>query len=176
MSDMPPQPSAGTPLPAVSPSDIPDQSAPWLRWIVLAAVALAAMLVGAGAAATSFLVLVQDGQQDRYVVTVFLGADVTAEQKEAVESALSARYPVDGVRLDSAEETWERYREQYKDTLDLDDETPEGVSESFRVETTGEVFDCAALSPVGRMAGVRMISVVQPPAEGRPYTLLVDCL
>ncbi|MGI5152716.1 permease-like cell division protein FtsX [Plantactinospora sp. CA-294935] len=176
MSDMPPQPSADTPLPTGSSSTVSGRPAPGPGWIVVAAVALAAMLVGAVAAAGSFLVLSLVGQpQDRYVVTVFLSTDVTAGQKGAVESALSARYRTEKVRLDSAEETSERYREQFQGTLDTTGGTPEEVSESFRVETTGEVFDCAVLAPVERMAGVDLITVVQPPAGDRRYGLLVDC-
>ncbi|PZG01524.1 hypothetical protein C1I99_06880 [Micromonospora deserti] len=166
------------PLPAVSPSAVSDQSAPWLRWIVLAAVALAAMLVGA-IATTVVLFSMRDGQpqpQNGYEVRVSLEVDVTAEQKGAVESALSTRYPADGVERESREEAWERFKELFKDQPDLiRSASPSAMPESFRVVTVSQVFDCAALAPVERMPGVDKI-IVRQLADGRhPGAVVLNC-
>ncbi|MDQ7907499.1 permease-like cell division protein FtsX [Phytohabitans sp. ZYX-F-186] len=166
---MPLEPPAGAPPPGAPAG----WSAPWLRWVVYAAVVVAAFVGSAVAATTVTLLVVDDGPPDGYVVTVFLTAEITTEQKTAVESSLSRLYPADSVQVDSRERTLARLREVGGD-LGLADETA-AVAESFRVEIPDRSIDCAALAPVGKLAGVRLVIVVQPRAEGRPNALLLDC-
>ncbi|MGI5212724.1 permease-like cell division protein FtsX [Plantactinospora sp. CA-290183] len=189
MSDLPPR----SPTPAVAPPTVPPPTVPpptvpppagagrpgrWPSWIVPVAVAVAvvAMLVGA-ATATGILVAQRVWQAgDRYVVTVFLADDVTAEQKRAVESALSARYPADRVRAEDPERTWQRLREEYADEPNLvPDAEPGNRPASLRVETTAKVFDCARVTPVTRMPGVRLVTVVRPATEDHPNLLFLAC-
>ncbi|MFC6017049.1 permease-like cell division protein FtsX [Plantactinospora solaniradicis] len=173
MSDPAPAPPTATPSAADSP---PARSVPGRYWAVLAAVAAAAMLVGAAIATTVLLVVVQVGQpEQRYEVGVILDLDVTAEQKSTIEAALAALRPVDGIRLQSREETWEKFKEQYKDQPDLlNSAQPGSMPESFRLRSTGKTFDCGALAPVRKLSGVDEITVFQLPADGRPGAI-VDC-
>ncbi|MDQ7907498.1 permease-like cell division protein FtsX [Phytohabitans sp. ZYX-F-186] len=146
---------------------------------MLPAVVVAAMLCGAGAATAVTLLVVRDEQPQstrEYEVRVILDVDLPAEQKAAVESALSSRYPADTIGLETREEAYQRFKETYKDDPDLVESVrPESLPESFVVTTTVEAFDCAALSPVERMDGVEAIRVWQPAAAGRPCAVLLDC-
>ncbi|MGI5212725.1 permease-like cell division protein FtsX [Plantactinospora sp. CA-290183] len=189
MSDLPPRPAMGPPTmgppstvppaPAVPPPGAADRSAAWRPWILLAAVAVLAMLVGAGAATAVVLAFAPDGPprpQQRYETRVTLTMDATAEQKAAVEAALTARYPADGVRLESRAETWERFREVFKDDPELLDRVrPDDLPESFLVRSGGRVFDCAGLAPVERLPGVDQIRVRQLAAGGLPDADLLGC-
>ncbi|MBE1488152.1 permease-like cell division protein FtsX [Plantactinospora soyae] len=172
MSEPTPAPSTGVPPPPATPG----RSVPARHWAVLAGVAAVAMLVGAAIATTVLLVVVQVGQaQHRYEVGVLLDLDATAEQKDVIKSALTALRPVDGIRLQSREETWERFKEQFKDQPDLVNAArPESMPESFRLRSTGKTFDCEALTPVRRLPGVDEITVLQLPADGRPGAV-IDC-
>lgn len=128
------------------------------------------MLVGAIAATTVIAIAGRNGQPEhRFNVTVFLGKDVTIQQKADVESALSALHPVDGVQFEDREEAWRKFQETFKDRPDLiASSKAEYLPESFRLVATGEVFDCAALASVARLPGVDETVVAQLPAEGRP--------
>ncbi|MEO3924346.1 permease-like cell division protein FtsX [Micromonosporaceae bacterium B7E4] len=178
MSDMPSQPSAGTPLPAGSSSTVSDRPAPGRHWIVVAVVALAAMLVGALATAAT-LFAIRDDQpqpQHRYEVRVRLDLAATAEQKTVVESALSTRYPADAIRTESRAEAYERFKELFKDQPDLlESVRPDSLPESLLVVTVGRLFDCAALAAVKGMTGVDGIIVRQLAAVGRPDAVLLNC-
>lgn len=173
MSDPPPARPTGPPPSAVAQ---PARSVPGRYWAVLAAVAAAALIVGAAIATTVLLVVVQVGQpQHRYEVGVILDLDATAEQKSAIEAALTALRPVDGIRSQSREETWKHFKEQFEDQPDLlNSARPESMPESFRLRSTGKTFDCAALTPVRQLPGVDEITVLQLPADGRPGAI-VDC-
>ncbi|MBF9127469.1 hypothetical protein I0C86_00435 [Plantactinospora sp. S1510] len=173
MSDPAPAPPTQAPPPAEPP---PARSVPGRYWAVLAAVAAAAMLVGAAVATTVLLVVVPLGQpQHRYDVGVLLDLDATAEQKSAIRAALAALRPEDGIRFQSREETWEKFKEQFKNQPDLlNGARPESMPESFWFRRTGKTFDCAALTPVRQLPGVDDITVLQLPAGGRTGAL-VDC-
>jgi cell division protein FtsX len=165
-----------SPPPAASPPPAP--SAPPARRrrrIVLVTAAVVVVLVGAIAVAAIVTFGRDREPRHRYEVTVFLEADVTAEQKAAVEPALRALHPVDGVRFESREQAWARFRERFKDKPDLVASTKaESMPQSFRLATTGRVFDCAALAPVRQLPGVNQIVVVQVPAKDSPGAT-VEC-
>jgi cell division protein FtsX len=144
-----------------------------MRWLLYVAVVVGAFVSGAVAATAVTLLAVDEGPRERYIVTVFLKDEVTTAEKTALQSALSRLYPTERVQLESREQTAERFREQYGNTF-LGTGDPVYV-ESFRVEIGGPSIDCAALAPVKEMAGARFLTVVQPPAEGNPHTLVLEC-
>jgi cell division protein FtsX len=161
------------PMPPESPAARPGS---WPRWVGYAAVIVAAFLCGAVIATAVTLRVVDDRSQDRHIVTVFMNGTATAEQKAAVESALSRLYPTGSVRLEGGKRTLERLREQVED---VDGTTGAGESpeapESFRVEVAGTSIDCGPLAPVAELTGVRLVTVGRPPAAGRPNALLWTC-
>jgi cell division protein FtsX len=136
---------------------------------VLVAVAAAAMLIGAAIATSVILLFDGDGgPPHRYNVSVFLDHDITDEQQDVVQSALTALDPVDGIRFESREEAWQQFQEMFSDQPDLIASIrPESLPESFRLTTTGESFDCPPLTSVQQLAGVAEIVVVQLPTDGR---------
>lgn len=147
--------------------------------MLLPALAVAAMLCGAGtASAVTFLVVRDDrGSQParEYEVRVFLDVDTTAEQKAAVQAALSSRYP-GTIRVETREEAYQRFKELYKNEPDLVEKVrPDSFPESLLVTTTAKVFDCAALAPVARMDGVDSARVWQLAAGERPRAAVLDC-
>jgi cell division protein FtsX len=151
------------------PSSLPDRSARRRRVVLMVATAAAAMLVGAVTATAAILLLDEGPPQHRYDVSVFLDHDISAEQRDAVESALAALHPVDGIRFESREQAYQRFQDMFRDEPELTESTePEDMPESFRLTTTGEVFDCAALRSVRQLPGVAETVVVQVPADERP--------
>ncbi|MGN9913885.1 permease-like cell division protein FtsX [Phytohabitans sp. LJ34] len=166
---MPPESPPGA-VPTAMP---PGRSAPWPRWVVYSLVVLAALVGGAVAGATVTLLVVEDRPEDLHVVTVFLDGGATAEQRTAVESALSRMYPPDRIRRQSREQTLETLREDY--LKDFGAEVKAELGESFRVELPGSSIDCPALAPVGKMPGVQLVAVGQPADDDRPYALLLEC-
>jgi cell division protein FtsX len=165
---------------AVPPRAPAARSTPWLNWVVLLAVAVAAMLCGAGAAtAVTVLVLRNDQapQTHRYEVRALLEADATTEEKAAVESTLSTLYPGGTIRVESRDEAYQRFREVFKDDAELlNTVQPSDLSESLLLTTEAKTpFDCAALSPVERTDGVDAVRVRQLGAGGRPTAIVMDC-
>ncbi|MGN9913886.1 permease-like cell division protein FtsX [Phytohabitans sp. LJ34] len=169
-----------TPAAAVPPPTPADRSAPRPRRVLLAALAVAALLCGAGlASAVTFLVMRDDagpGPAREHEVRVFLDVDATAEQKAAVESALSSRYPGGTIRVETREQAYQRFKELYKDEPDLVEKVrPDSFPESLLVTTTAKVFDCAGLAAVAEMDGVGSATVWQLAAGERPRAMILDC-
>jgi hypothetical protein len=81
--------------------------------------------------------------------------------------------PPERIRRQSRERTLESLREDY--LKEFGAEATAGLGESFRVELPGSSIDCAALAPVGKMSGVRLVTVGQPADDSRPYALLLEC-
>lgn len=136
------------------------------------AVVLASLIGGAVSATAVTLLVVDDGARNRYIVTVFLADNVTAADQTAVASTLSRLYPKSRVELRGREQTVEYVRKYFKDSDIIDGSE---VGQSFHVDVVSTSIDCAALGPVKKMSGVRLVLVVQPPAEGRPHTLALQC-
>jgi cell division protein FtsX len=164
--------------PPSGPPQVPDTGPPTgrRRWTVLVMVAAMAMLVGAGVTAAVFVVSDRFGQpRHEFRVTVFLDRDITADQKAAVESALSGLHPVNGVIFESREQAWARFQELFKDRPELiNSAKPEHLPESFRLTTAGREFDCPALARVRELPGVDQISVVRPAKDGQPGAV-IEC-
>jgi cell division protein FtsX len=144
---------------------------PAKQWIAIAAVAVVAGLAGAGAGAAATLLIANDAPRDRYVLTVLLD-DATADQKAAVKSALSDRYPADSVAFEGREQTGQRLRDQFADELGLTEESSE-AAESFRV--VASTFDCDTLKPIEDMPGVGFFTLVEPATDDQPKALLLEC-
>jgi cell division protein FtsX len=145
------------------------------RWLLPLLVGAAALLVGAAGASTAFLLLDRDERPvNRYHVTVYVEQGATTEQKEAIRAVLT-ELPVDGLRFQTREEAWERFKEQYKDSPDIRDASrPDQMKESFLFSTTGRAFDCGAIvAPVRDLPGVDEVAVVLPVAGSRPGAQIV---
>src|SRR6266550_3636584 len=96
-------------------SEVPDPPARRPRWI-LPVVVVAAVLVGAITATTVILISGWLGEpRYRFNVLVFLTVDATADQKTAVQSALPALHPVDGVRFEDRDQAWKKFQADFKD-------------------------------------------------------------
>jgi len=162
MSDVSAQPWPGG-APPTDPAPAPRRS-----WVVLAVVA--ALLVGALLSAAVMLVLDRYGEpENRYQISVFLERDATAEQRSGVASALQALESVDGVRFESREQAFQNLKGLYEETPELiKDFRADQMPESFRLTTTGDVFDCAPIARVRELPGVDEIMVIQVPADGQP--------
>jgi cell division protein FtsX len=80
------------------------------------AIALAAAIIGAGVAVG---VLYGSGRLDgptfQYNVSVYLKHDVTADEKMAIEAALSEFHPSGGVTFESREQAFKNWQEMSKD-------------------------------------------------------------
>lgn len=172
MSTMPAE-SPADPPPATPPYQPTGRSTPRPRWVVYALVIVAALMGGAVTGVTVTLMAVDDGPSDLHVVTVFLDGGATTNQRTAVESALSRVYPREQIRRQSRERTLESLREDY--LKEFGAEATSGLGESFRVELPGSSINCTALAPVGKMPGVRLVTVGQPADGDRPYALLLEC-
>jgi hypothetical protein len=155
------------------------RSAPWRRWVVLVVAAVAAMLAGACAATAVTVLVVRDEppqETHRYEVRVALEAEATAEQKLAVQAALTSTYPAGTVRLETREEAFERFKERFKGQPEEIAGIPlEAMAESFVTATTAQAFDCSALSPVEPMEGVDIVHVRRLASPGQPEAAVLDC-
>ena len=152
----------------------PEQARP--RRALLAAVAVLAMLIGAGAATAVFLAIGSPGRSEhRFAVRVFLDTDATADQKAAVEAALPAFEPSGDVTFVSREAAWQKFQDVMKDRPDvLKVAKKQDLPESFDFETTGRSFDCAEYASVRQMPGVDRVQVIQDRVNG--YFIVVTCV
>lgn len=132
--------------------------------VVVAAVAL---LVGVGGTAAAFLLYEPvmerlDPPEYSYNVSIFLRADVTDPQRDALRAALDGIDVPGGVEYESREQAYANFKELYKDSPDLVAKvSPDTLPESFRFGTKGtnKTFDCGLLAPVKDLPGVDDITV-----------------
>lgn len=159
-----------TPEPLAALSDpTPEAPARRRRWLPLVVVGVVALLVGAVAATVTVLALGGGPAQHRYSVAVFLTHDATPQQKDAIRTKLGTLHPVDGIRFESRQQAYARFKEMFKDKPDLVNGTdPDSLPESFRLTTSGTEFDCAAFTKVRHLPGVDNTVVVQPAVHGHP--------
>ena len=139
------------------------------------AIAVVAAIIGASVAVG---VLYGTGRLGRatsqYNVSVYLRHDVTADQKAAIEAALSEFHPSGGVTFESREEAWKNWQEMSKDLPeDLGTVTADTLPESFRFGTKGRWFDCDGVRAVRDLPGVDEIVVVQRRVHG--YIAKITC-
>ncbi len=124
------------------------------------------MLVGAGGAVIAAPALF--APQHEYAVSVFLKLDATAEQKAAVEEALSDVDDVDTVRFESREQAWKEFQEMAKDRQDLLAGGSASLPESFRLDIVAAAFDCESLDVLLSLPVVERVIVVQRPEDDEP--------
>ncbi len=142
----------------MSPGDVAPPPARRPRWLLTAVVAVVGVLVGVGGTTAAFLLYDRlDVPEYTFDVTVFLTADVTDANREAVRSALSG---VAGVRYESREEAYENFKELYTDEPELVESVrPDTLPASFQFQTEGTEFDCGILAPLHDHPGVDEIVV-----------------
>ncbi|NUR48640.1 MAG: hypothetical protein HOV71_10935 [Hamadaea sp.] len=138
------------------------------RWVLPVAV-VSAFLVGA-AAATAVIALTGRLEPDhRFTVTAILEENVTAEQKAAVQSALSALDGVEEVVFESSEDAQRKMQENLKSDPELARQVSVlTLPASFKADFHERVFNCGRLTPVAHMPGIKEVTVHQRPTIGRP--------
>lgn len=160
MSDFVPPPA-----PAAVAAARPSRS-----WLLLVAVAVLALVVGAGAATSVLLLTGWRKPVDReFLVTVFVDQDITAAQQAAVRAEM-AKLPVrDGVRFESQDEAFAKFKEVWKDQPDRITGVRAGdLPASFQVTVVGAEFDCAPLRGIRALPGVEKPVVMMTPTKTAP--------
>jgi cell division transport system permease protein len=72
---------------------------------------------------------------DKIEVSVFLARQVSADQRQSIESQLRAQPVVDRVYYESKQQAYDRFKDQFKDSPDMiRNVTPSVLPESFRVK------------------------------------------
>lgn len=180
MSEPDPQPSISvTPVPAQPPA--PPGPPPAERpGRLIAVVAVVALLVGVGATVAVFLVPYVyhrlNPTEYTFEVSVWLNSDISAADRDAVRSGLAGIDTVDGVKYESREQAYERFKELFKDSPDLvESVTPDSLPESFYFMTKQAEFDCGILDPVADLPAVDDIAVTKVSIETSPPRTPVDC-
>jgi cell division protein FtsX len=161
--------------PPLAPPQAPPAAPPprRRRWIALVVVGVAALLVGAGIATVTVLSVATRPEQHRYAVAVFLTHDATSSQKDAIRTALKALHPVDGIRFETREQAYQRFKEQFKDDPNLVNGTrPDSLPESYRLTTSGTNFDCSAFTKIRHLPGVDDATVVQTATHAHPGAVI----
>ncbi|MDI6103508.1 permease-like cell division protein FtsX [Actinoplanes sp. NEAU-A12] len=173
MSHSTPYSSSGL-SPLEQPPIAQHPSAPPRRWIIHLAVALVALIAGAGAA-TSGLLLAgwTKPAEQRYGVAFFLEEEITATQKTAIQAELEKASATGGLRYESGEEAFARYKEMHKNEPGLIEKIEEsGASNSlpasFRLTVEASDFDCRTMEAVGALPGVKQYSVLIEPINQIP--------
>jgi len=160
---MQPQPIP-TPIPAPA-----RRSGPGL--LVTVVIAVVALLVGAGAAFSGLLLTGWRQQPERhYTVVVFFKTDVTAAQQDAARAVLAKIPATGGVRLETSEEAYAKFKEAFKDQPQLvGTMTADAMPQSFWLSTASRKdFDCTLVHPLGGTPGVDQYIVTQSPRDGHP--------
>jgi cell division protein FtsX len=160
------------PGPQIPPLDAPaDGTAQRPRRLMTTILIVAALLIGSAATFSGLLIAGWRQQPEQhYTVLVFFKADVPAEQREAVRVAL-ARIPAkNGVQLETSQQAYDRFKEEFKDQPQLlEGVTADKMPQSFHVETISRNdFDCTLLDPLRTMPGIDQYGVAQSPRDGHP--------
>ncbi|MEU7822502.1 permease-like cell division protein FtsX [Catellatospora sp. NPDC049133] len=173
MSDSIDSPSVDSPPPA-EPAD-PTGEPPRRRGWFLPVVVVASVLVGALVATAVIVFTGWNEPEHRYQVSVYLERDITAQQRETVQSALAGLDPVEAVRYESGEQSFQNFKDQFKDAPDLlETITADDLPGSLLADFAAPEFDCAMLEPVKELAGVDTVVVLQLP-EGDGPRARVSC-
>ncbi|MEV0273550.1 permease-like cell division protein FtsX [Hamadaea sp. NPDC050747] len=138
------------------------------RWVLPVSV-VSAFLVGAAAATAVIVLTGRLEPAHRFTVMAILEENVTAEQKAAVQSALSALDGVEEVVFESSEDA----QRKMQDGLRGDPALAQQVSTitmpaSYQADFHERVFDCGRLTPVAHLLGIREVTVHQRPTADRP--------
>ncbi|MFC4066166.1 permease-like cell division protein FtsX [Actinoplanes subglobosus] len=143
---------------------------PTRRRLQLLAVAAVALVSGSAVSTTVMLVAGWRYEPEReYAVTVFLQPDADTAQREAVQRRLGQLPAVDGVRVETRDQAYEKLRQRVAgDPTQMEGIEPATMPESLHLTTVGRDFDCGPLPSIRKMAGVDRIRVTTRPAGGRP--------
>ncbi|NMO49975.1 hypothetical protein HH310_02035 [Actinoplanes sp. TBRC 11911] len=140
-------------------------------WLVTASLTVVALLAGAGAAFAGLLLTGWRHQPvQHYSVYVYFKKDVTDAQREAVHAVLTAIPGNRGVRLETSQQAYEKFKETFKDQPELLDRvTPSALPQSYQLETVSrDDFDCGLVRPLRTMPGMDQYTVILTPRAGRP--------
>ena len=139
--------------------------------LLIAAVAVASLLTGSGAAVSAMYLLGWRTPPERdYTVLVFLEHDVTPAQKAAVEGALR-RIPDGGEpRYTSKAESLAKMKELLKgDFTDKFGEVSEAAAiESYEVPIRTAEITCNGVTELARMPGVGEAGIAAPMTPTQP--------
>jgi cell division protein FtsX len=140
------------------------------RWLQLLAVATAALVLGSIASTTAMLLAGWRYMPEReFSVAVFMQPDADTGQREAVQRRLGGLPAVDGVRVETREQAYEKLRQRVSgDPTQMEGIEAATMPESLHLTTVGRDFDCGPLPSIRKMAGVDRIRVVMRPESGRP--------
>lgn len=104
-----------------------------LAVIITAAISLT--MFGIGLMVTEQVKVMKGFWYDKVEVSIFLARDVTQEQRNELRLELEAMPDVDEVYFETKDEAFVRFKEQFKDTPELVQNTsPDVLPESFRVK------------------------------------------
>ncbi|GIE32241.1 hypothetical protein Ait01nite_052860 [Actinoplanes italicus] len=145
------------------------------RWLHLLGTAAGALVLGSVASTTVMLLAGWRYVPEReFAVSVAMEPDADTRQRDAVKRALGALPARDGIRLETREQAYQRFRERAgNDPVQLEGITADSMPESLSLTTVGRDFDCGPLPAVREMTGVNRIRVVMRPGSGRPGAELV---
>lgn len=140
------------------------------RWLRLLAVVAGALVLGSVASTTAMLLAGWRYAPEReYAVTVVMQPDADTGQREAVQRRLGEVPAVDGVRLQTREQAYEKLRQRVAgDPTQMEGIEATTMPESLYLTTAGRNFDCGPLPSIRKMAGVDRIRVVMRPEGSRP--------
>jgi FtsX extracellular domain len=150
------------------PQPTHDASGP--RRLQLLAVAAVALVLGSAVSTTVMLATGWRYLPEReFTVAVFLQPDADTAQREAVQRKLGLLPAVDGVRVETREQAYEKLRERVAgDPTQMEGIEVATMSESLHLTTVGRDFECGPLPSIRKMAGVDRIRVVMRPEGSRP--------
>ncbi|MEU4156093.1 permease-like cell division protein FtsX [Actinoplanes sp. NPDC026670] len=148
----------------------PTDDPPGRRWLQLLAVIAATLVLGSIASTTAMLLAGWRYAPEReFTVSVVMQPDADTGQREAVQRRLSELPAVDGVRLQTREQAYEKLRQRVSgDPTQMEGIEVATMPESLHLTTVGRDFDCGPLPSVRKMAGVDRIRVVMRPEGSRP--------
>ncbi|GAA1585502.1 permease-like cell division protein FtsX [Actinoplanes couchii] len=139
------------------------------RWLRLFAVAAGAVVLGSLASTTAMLLAGWRYAPERqFSVAVYLEPDAGTDQREAVQDALGGLPEGTGVRLETREEAYARFRERVANDPDqLAGVDAGSMPESLHLITNGRSFDCDPIPGIRKLSGVDRVRVVMKPLAGR---------
>jgi cell division protein FtsX len=145
------------------------------RWLHLLGTAAGALVLGSVASTTVMLVAGWRYVPEReFIVSVSMEPDADMRQRDAVKQALRVLPARDGIRIETREQAYQKFRERAgNDPVQLEGITADSMPESLSLTTVGRDFDCGPLPAVRKMTGVDRVRVVMRPGAGRPGAELV---
>ncbi|GIE81069.1 hypothetical protein Aph02nite_70190 [Actinoplanes philippinensis] len=140
------------------------------RSLQLLAVAAAALVLGSVASTAVMLLAGWRYTPEReFTVAVFMEPDADTGEREAVQRRLGQLPAVDGVRVETREQAYEKFRRRVGgDPTQMEGIEAATMPESLHLTTVGRDFDCGPLPSIRKMAGVDRIRIVMRSEGGRP--------